>query len=240
VNARHNHAALASIVLVAGALLFDMAGCKSGKTKVGDELAGVTQFVVNGSFEVLDGQNPRSWQPSLRRGAEATLAVDSVAHSGGRSVRISSSKGAEASWLGTVPIIPYSRYKLGGWIKTQSLVPGPGRGAQISIRGEDDWRTPPVSGTKDWTRVDVELDAGANDALEVTCLFGGRGSVTGQAWFDDVELTRLSGMDLSRPAVVIDTEKTGEPMSKYIYGQFIEHLGRCIYRGIWAEMLEDR
>ena len=29
-------------------------------------------------------------------------------------------------------------------------------------------------------------------------------------------------------------------MSKYIYGQFIEHLGRCIYGGIWAEMLEDR
>jgi alpha-N-arabinofuranosidase len=38
----------------------------------------------------------------------------------------------------------------------------------------------------------------------------------------------------------IDTEKTQEPISKYIYGQFIEHLGRCIYGGIWAEMLEDR
>lgn len=25
-----------------------------------------------------------------------------------------------------------------------------------------------------------------------------------------------------------------------IYGQFIEHMGRCIYGGIWAEMLEDR
>src|SRR5262249_34311251 len=34
--------------------------------------------------------------------------------------------------------------------------------------------------------------------------------------------------------------KTGEAISKYIYGQFIEHLGRCIYGGIWAEMLEDR
>jgi alpha-N-arabinofuranosidase len=29
-------------------------------------------------------------------------------------------------------------------------------------------------------------------------------------------------------------------VSKYIYGQFIEHLGRCIYQGLWAEMLEDR
>jgi len=40
--------------------------------------------------------------------------------------------------------------------------------------------------------------------------------------------------------VTIDLERTAEPISKYIYGQFIEHLGRCIYGGIWAEMLEDR
>ncbi len=43
-----------------------------------------------------------------------------------------------------------------------------------------------------------------------------------------------------KPAVTIDAARTGEPISKYIYGQFIEHLGRCIYGGIWAEMLEDR
>ena len=42
------------------------------------------------------------------------------------------------------------------------------------------------------------------------------------------------------PAVTIDAGAPLAPMSKYIYGQFIEHLGRCIYGGIWAEMLEDR
>ena len=41
-------------------------------------------------------------------------------------------------------------------------------------------------------------------------------------------------------SVMIDAGKTGEPISKFVYGQFIEHLGRCIYGGIWAEMLEDR
>jgi len=40
--------------------------------------------------------------------------------------------------------------------------------------------------------------------------------------------------------VTIDVTQTAEPISPYIYGQFIEHLGRCIYGGIWAEMLEDR
>jgi alpha-N-arabinofuranosidase len=38
----------------------------------------------------------------------------------------------------------------------------------------------------------------------------------------------------------IEAARIGQPMSKYIYGQFTEHLGRCIYGGIWAEMLEDR
>ena len=40
--------------------------------------------------------------------------------------------------------------------------------------------------------------------------------------------------------VKLDTEERGAPINPMIYGQFIEHLGRCIYGGIWAEMLEDR
>ena len=40
--------------------------------------------------------------------------------------------------------------------------------------------------------------------------------------------------------VRVDAAKTGAPINPFIYGQFIEHLGRCIYGGIWAEMLEDR
>lgn len=38
----------------------------------------------------------------------------------------------------------------------------------------------------------------------------------------------------------LDVSKQGDPINPMIYGQFIEHLGRCIYGGIWAEMLEDR
>ncbi|OGD20526.1 MAG: hypothetical protein A2W03_02220 [Candidatus Aminicenantes bacterium RBG_16_63_16] len=239
-DTRCYHTALASIILAACTLLLNLAGCRSEKPGVEDELVGVTQLVVNGSFEEMDGQNPRGWQPRLWQRTGATLSVEPSGHSGGRSVMISSEKGADASWVAAVPIKPYSRYRLSGWIKTENLVPGTGRGAQINIRGEADWRTPPVTGTQDWTPVKVEFDAGANDALEVTCLFGGWGLAAGKAWFDDVELTRLSGREIGRPAVFIDAEKTGKPMSKYIYGQFIEHLGRCIYQGIWAEMLEDR
>jgi alpha-N-arabinofuranosidase len=38
----------------------------------------------------------------------------------------------------------------------------------------------------------------------------------------------------------IDATVTSAPISPYLYGQFIEHLGRGIYGGLWAEMLEDR
>ncbi|HET6568039.1 MAG TPA: hypothetical protein VFG50_08740, partial [Rhodothermales bacterium] len=40
--------------------------------------------------------------------------------------------------------------------------------------------------------------------------------------------------------VTIDAADTGTPISPYIYGQFMEHLGRSIYGGVWAEMLQDR
>lgn len=41
-------------------------------------------------------------------------------------------------------------------------------------------------------------------------------------------------------AVKVEASRTGAEINPFIYGQFIEHLGRCVYGGIWAEMLEDR
>jgi alpha-N-arabinofuranosidase len=46
--------------------------------------------------------------------------------------------------------------------------------------------------------------------------------------------------DVTDSTICVDVTQTGERISKYIYGQFIEHVGRCIYGGIWAEMLRDR
>lgn len=52
----------------------------------------------------------------------------------------------------------------------------------------------------------------------------------------------LFAVHLSAAPVKIDLDSSAElkPINPYIYGQFIEHMGRCIYGGIWAEMLEDR
>ena len=40
--------------------------------------------------------------------------------------------------------------------------------------------------------------------------------------------------------VSIDTQQTAPPVSKYLYGQFIEHIGSTMYGSLWAEMLDDR
>ena len=49
--------------------------------------------------------------------------------------------------------------------------------------------------------------------------------------------------ETQRPAQIvaaIDLKQTAEPVSKYEFGMFIEHIGSLIYRSLWAEMLDDR
>ncbi len=47
--------------------------------------------------------------------------------------------------------------------------------------------------------------------------------------------------DAPKPiAVRIDASKTAPPISPYMYGQFIEHIGDLINKSVWAEMLDDR
>ena len=43
-----------------------------------------------------------------------------------------------------------------------------------------------------------------------------------------------------RIAVTVNPEQTAEPVSKYEFGMFIEHIGPLIYRSLWSELLDDR
>jgi len=43
-----------------------------------------------------------------------------------------------------------------------------------------------------------------------------------------------------RIGVTVDASKTLPPISPYLYGQFIEHIGDLVNRSVWAEMLDDR
>lgn len=196
------------------------------------------QVIQNSSFEELRNDRPSGWRTVTYQG-EAKFEVDSSGRSGQKSVKITSVSGADASWSTVVRVKPFSRYRLSGWIKTRNVVSAGGKGVLFNIHGQERLQTRALTGTNNWTRVELEFDTELNDALQVNCLFGGWGKVTGEAWFDDVTLEYLSGRTLNPQATIRAGVKL-PPVSKYIYGQFIEHLGRCIYQGIWAEMLEDR
>jgi alpha-L-arabinofuranosidase len=194
--------------------------------------------VKNPSFEQAGRNNrPADWRPATW-GGTAQFEYAEIGHTGSRSVLISSDEGADAGWFSMVPIEPYAHYIFSGWIKTENLTVKDGRGASFNFHDSEN-TTKPLTGTNDWTKVEFEFDSGDNDGVQLNCLFGGWGLATGKAWYDDINFELLSKKDV-KPTASIDISKKSQPISKYIYGQFIEHLGRCIYGGVWAEMLEDR
>lgn len=196
------------------------------------------QLLPNPSFEEIKDGKPQGWRPVTYQ-REARFEIDKIARTGSFSLKISSESGADASWSAQVPVLPFARYRLTGWIKTEGISSRGGKGVLINVHGLEKFQTRALTGSNDWTRVEMVIETELNDALQINCLFGGWGRVTGQAWFDDLSLELISARKLQPEATIHPAQKLA-PVSPYIYGQFIEHLGRCIYQGIWAEMLEDR
>ena len=220
---------VAFVVAVAGALAVGAAA------EGADEVTGV---VPNASFEEAAGAKVAGW--SVRTwGGKAKFEHADVGHEGGHSVRVASTDGADAGWGAEVVVRPYSTYRFRAWVKTQDVASKGGQGAVINVYASGRGPTEALTGTKPWTQVERLVETGADDCLNIYCVLGGWGLATGTVWFDDLSLEWVSSKEL-KPEAAIHAGETGAPISKYIYGQFIEHLGRCIYGGIWAEMLEDR
>jgi len=196
------------------------------------------QLLPNPSFEETKDGKPVGWRPATFQ-REASFEMDKVARTGSWSLKISSEKGADAAWSTQVRVLPFARYRFSGWVKTENVKSQGGKGVLFNVHGLERFQTRALTGSNDWTRLEMIIDTELNDALQINCLFGGWGKVTGQAWFDDLSLELLSARKL-RPRATVYPARKLEPISPYLYGQFIEHLGRCIYQGIWAEMLEDR
>jgi alpha-L-arabinofuranosidase len=196
-------------------------------------------LLPNPSFETVTDGAPAGWDSRTWAGSGEFGHV-AGGRTGERCLFIESSEGGDLSWQAKVAVQPATTYRLSGWIRTEELEAGTGRGAQLNVHElQRSAATPAVTGTSDWVRVETIVRTGEQREITVNCLFGGWGQSTGRAWFDDVSLEEI---DLARftPTVTLDAGRTGEPINPFLYGQFIEHLGRCIYGGIWAEMLEDR
>ena len=143
-------------------------------------------------------------------------------------------------WFKKVAIKPYAHYKISGYIKTKNVEgenekSGAGfRLGKFKFSGDSTF-----AGTNKWTRVSMEFDSEGDDSFILECLLGKGGKAKGKVYFDNLKLEEISSKNLN-PVISLDFADKKEKISPLMYGQFIEHMGRSIYGGIWAEMLTDR
>lgn len=147
-------------------------------------------MIYNSSFEESVNNNPVGWETRTWNGSGEFQYVEG-GHAGKRCVMITSEKGGDLGWTASVLVKPNSRYRLSGWIKTENILAGTGKGALFNLSIQP-LQTPAVTGTKDWTQVELEFDSGDNASLEINCLFGGWGLATGKALYDDLQLELIS------------------------------------------------
>jgi alpha-N-arabinofuranosidase len=221
-------------LLILSIIVILITGCTSKKSATGGIEYGIIQ---NPSAEITEGTSVPGWSADSRANS-TILFFDNTAQSGVKSLFIMSDRFANGRWSTKVILKPWSKYRFSGWIKTENLISQSGKGAGYRMDGLD-VEAKGFTGTNDWTLVNYEFETGKNDCVTVSCLLGIDRNAKGRAWFDNMSLELISSEKIST-GIKINTTVRSEPMPVYIYGQFIEHLGRCIYGGIWAEMIEDR
>jgi len=203
-----------------------------GKAATGQTLEGAVNLLSNPSFEEETDDGVRGWSSRAWHGEQdCRWSVESPGRTGERCISIGSAKGADAAWTTTVTVKPNAWYRLSGWIKTGEVRGAVG--ALLNIQNMQAVKTAAVLGTRDWTRVSTVFQAEATE-LEINCLYGGWGTSTGQAWYDDVALEPVDNPPGETQATVtIDTDARSVPYSPMIFGGFLEHFGCQVYGGVF-------
>lgn len=162
-------------------------------------------LLPNPSFEEIDGDKPKSWSQRTY-GGEVEYAVSSEAKTGKHSLQITSAQGTDASWFAPVELEPDTEYRLAAQVKTDQVRGA--MGATLNVHElQKDAVMDPVTKTNDWTQVERQFNSGRGGKLSVNLLFGGWGKSIGTAWWDDVELQKLTPVFKKATA----TEIVGNP-----------------------------
>ncbi|MFT5469395.1 MAG: putative membrane-bound dehydrogenase-like protein [Verrucomicrobiales bacterium] len=147
-------------------------------------------LIPNPGFEKVDGDKPVDWSQRTY-GGQVEYAVSSEAKTGERSLQITSKDGTDASWFAHIELEPQTQYRLAAWIKTDKV-----RGAMGATLNVHELQRAaamePLKKTNDWTLVERQFDSGPGGKLSLNLLFGGWGMSKGTAWWDDVELQKLT------------------------------------------------
>ncbi|MDP6634019.1 MAG: hypothetical protein QGG42_03905 [Phycisphaerae bacterium] len=166
-------------------------------------------LLPNFSFEDKVANGARGWGTQAWSGKDRVLwGIESSGKSGKRCVSIRSAGGSDAAWIAIVKVEPNTHYELSGWIKTSAIRGA--KGAMFNIQALKGSETPAVTGTTGWTQVSRVFKTNNKTEVQVNCLFGGWGRSTGQAWYDDVSLVKLSGQP-DRKAKPVAVKRTPAP-----------------------------
>ncbi|MBN1421379.1 MAG: alpha-N-arabinofuranosidase [Planctomycetes bacterium] len=146
-------------------------------------------ILANGGFEAFScPSRPFGWRTMAWGGGFRASVSGEGARAGARCAMLESRDGADCAWIQHVRVEPRRRYRLTGWIRTEGVVAGSGRGAFLNIQEIQRPTTEIITGTRDWVRVELVFDAGDRDSLQVNALLGGWGRSRGACWFDEIRV----------------------------------------------------
>ncbi len=145
----------------------------------------------------FEGSQLSHWEISTWKNRPSQVSVSSdVFHEGSGALRIQVTEDADdVSVYQAVAVIPNSKYRLTGWIRTEGVMVDPNEsgttGAILNIFDRED-SSESILGTSDWKQVTLEFHSGDQNVLNIGCRLGHHGrSCTGTAWFDDLKLEKV-------------------------------------------------
>lgn len=150
------------------------------------------ELVKNPGFEELENGFPAHW-----RGARSVYEASEEARGGKRSLHYSNEDpDIYQLCLQKVDLKPGRTYEVSAWIKTRNIR-GEGGGATLCLEWQKDgeWMggsyPEGLRGTHDWTRWQHRMQTipESADSAHIVCYV--RKGMTGEAWFDDIEVTRV-------------------------------------------------
>ena len=142
----------------------------------------------------FDGPGPGDWSLRSYSGAgpdSVQMSISPGGRNGGTALKITSASPADIGAGADISVTPNTRYRFGGWIRTEDFKNTGGRGVMFNQHGGP--ASEALSGTKDWREFHVEFDTENDSQVLLHCLFGGYGGGTGTAYFDDLQLHSLGG-----------------------------------------------
>jgi hypothetical protein len=149
--------------------------------------------IQNGDFEEGTENTASYWQKGAMNPLKHQMsqACNEIGYSGSRSILIKNADPNYSYWIQTVRgLNPGVTYLLSGVVKGENIVSTKGStGASLFIKNTSN-HTAYLSGTFDWTPVNLTFMAPPNGKIVIGCRLGNKGfQVSGSAWFDQIRLS---------------------------------------------------